>query len=282
MRTMNIHKMTPEEAELAVEWAALEGWNPGIHDATCLYASDPEGFLIGRIDDEPVAVISAVRYGKNFGFLGFYIVKPELRGQGLGMQIWNSALELLTGRNIGLDGVVEQQKNYQRSGFKYAHRNIRFEGRRSTAGVSGDREIVELTSLSLDSIEAYDRDKFPADRSKFLHQWIHQKGAIGRAVYTDGNLSGYGVARPCRVGYKIGPLFADTPEMADRLLNSLTAPMAENTQFYLDVPEINEHAVDLARRYDMRLVFETARMYTLSLPDLDMQRIFGITTFELG
>jgi hypothetical protein len=29
---------------------------------------------------------------KIFGFLGFYIVKPEYRGKGYGIQIWNAGL----------------------------------------------------------------------------------------------------------------------------------------------------------------------------------------------
>jgi predicted GNAT family N-acyltransferase len=40
--------------------------------------------------------------------LGFYIVKKDYRGQGDGIQIWKAALNHLSGRNIGLDGVLEQ------------------------------------------------------------------------------------------------------------------------------------------------------------------------------
>ena len=43
------------ECEIAVEWAALEGWNPGIHDGDSFYSADPKGFLIGLLDDIPIA-----------------------------------------------------------------------------------------------------------------------------------------------------------------------------------------------------------------------------------
>jgi hypothetical protein len=48
------------------------------------------------------------------------------------------------------------------------------------------------------------------------------------------------------------------------------------------VPEVNRAAVDMARRHGMERVFETARMYTGEVPDLPLDRIFGVTSFEVG
>jgi ribosomal protein S18 acetylase RimI-like enzyme len=99
--------------DIAIDWAAAEGWNPGLYDADCFRAADPDGFLVGLLGDEPVATISVVKYGDSFGFLGFYIVKPAYRGQGYGRQIWDAGLAYLKGRTVGLDGVLAQQGNYQ-------------------------------------------------------------------------------------------------------------------------------------------------------------------------
>jgi len=82
-----IKAMTQEEVGVAVDWAAKEGWNPGLHDGDCYYSADPNGFLVGCLDHEPIATISVIRYGESFGFLGFYIVRPEYRGKGYGIQI---------------------------------------------------------------------------------------------------------------------------------------------------------------------------------------------------
>ncbi len=87
-----IKTMKPNEVDIAVDWAAKEGWNPGLHDADCYLSADQNGFLIGRLGDEPIATISVIRYGEDFGFLGFYIVKPEFRGQGFGFEIWKAGL----------------------------------------------------------------------------------------------------------------------------------------------------------------------------------------------
>src|SRR5262245_53286325 len=123
--SLQIRAMRPEEIAVAADWAAAEGWNPGLADAPCFATVDPQGFLIGEIDGKPAATISCVNYDERFAFLGFYIVRPDLRGQGHGLRIWNAAIAHSPGRTIGLDGVVAQQDNYKKSGFKLAYANIR-------------------------------------------------------------------------------------------------------------------------------------------------------------
>jgi GNAT superfamily N-acetyltransferase len=275
-----IRTMSRDEIDIAVDWAASEGWNPGLHDADCFYAADPEGFLVGELDNDPVAVISAVKYGETFGFIGFYIVKPAYRGLGYGIQIWNAALERLSGRNVGLDGVVAQQGNYKKSGFELAYRNIRYEG--VSGGQADNPEIIALSQLPFDAVEAYDRPFFPEERRRFVKAWLNQPESLALGIMQKGRLSGYGVIRACRSGYKIGPLFADSPELAEALFIALKAGVKPGSPVYLDVPEMNREAVALAENHKMQLVFETARMYTGVFPDLPLNRLFGVTSFELG
>ncbi len=123
-----IRTMERSEVDFAVGLAANEGWNPGLYDADCFFKTDPNGFFIGLLDGEPIGCISGISYNGGFGFIGFYIVIPERRGQGYGIKLWNTALAYLKGHNVGLDGVVAQQSNYKKSGFALAYRNIRYEG----------------------------------------------------------------------------------------------------------------------------------------------------------
>ncbi|MFV9646302.1 MAG: GNAT family N-acetyltransferase [Desulfobacterales bacterium] len=217
-----IKTMNRNELDIAIEWAALEGWNPGLHDAECFHAADPRGFLIGRLDGEPIATISVVKYNDSFGFLGFYIVKPEYRGKGYGIQIWNAGLKYLEGCNIGLDGVVDQQGNYNKSGFQLAYRNMRYED------ISGGQfpktpDFINLSSVSFETIDSYDRDFFPTSRTQFLKCWLNESGSKSLGILQDGRLSGYGVIRACRNGYKVGPLFANSPQLANSLFIALKA-----------------------------------------------------------
>lgn len=280
-----IRTMTRSDLDIAVEWAAREGWNPGNGDAECFYRTDPEGFLIGLLGTEPVAAISVVRYGSSSGFLGFYLVLPRYRGMGLGLRIWHAGLARLEGRTAGLDGVVAQQENYRKSGFAPAWRNIRYEG---TGGEEGKNNIpkrgsiVSLSELPFGKLLEYDRSFFPEERRAFLDCWINQRGSEALGITENERIAGYGVIRPCRNGFKIGPLFADRPDLAEALFSALKAPLTEGTPFFLDIPVVNPSALKMAQRHRMRAVFETTRMYRGKPPKLPLHRTYGITTFELG
>lgn len=272
--------MTRDEVDIAIQWAAQEGWNPGLHDADCYYAIDPTGFLMGFLGDEPIASISVLKYGQSFGFVGFYIVKPKYRGKGFGKQIWNAGMAYLAGRNVGLDGVVTQQDNYQKSGFKLAYRNIRFEG--VGGGEVSGSGLLDLVDVPLAKIIEYDQPFFPDDRTEFIQCWAKLPQSHGLAAMNLDQITGYGVIRKCRSGYKVGPLFADDPATADALFRGLKAKVSSGDPVYLDTPANNEEAVALAERHGMTLSFETARMYTGAFPDLPIKRLFGVTSFEVG
>jgi len=277
-----IRNMTEEEIKsIAIEWAAEEGWNPGLYDATCFYAADPKGFFVGLLDNEPISCISAVAYDETFGFVGFYIVKPAYRGKGYGLKIWNAAMAYLNTQNIGLDGVIEQQANYKKSGFKLAYSNIRYEG----TAMRTDKhfpEIAPLSEVSFDDLTSYDTALFPVHRHQFLKAWLTQPESMVLVAVQNKHIIGYGVIRKCRIGYKIGPLFADNKDIANKLYLALCHFVEPGTKIYLDVPEINPAAINLAESYSMKTVFGTARMYTKSQPDMNNNKVFGVSTFELG
>ena len=279
--SFQIRPATRKELEIIVEWAAKEGWNPGLYDADAFYATDPKGFLLGFLDEQPIACISAVSYGPDFGFLGFYITKKEFRGQGYGIQAWNKARDYLKTQNIGLDGVVEQQENYKKSGFDLAYNNARYQfNSRKLRQI--DPNIVPANRVTFDDLNQYDNQFFPVDRKKFLSQWIKQPESTALVYITNDQIYGYGMIRKCRVGYKIGPLFADNFEIAGKLFKALVSSIEENAPVFLDIPEINQNAVTLVGLQKMEKVFATARMYTKKIPELPTDRIYGVTTFELG
>jgi len=275
-----IRFMNRKEIDWAIEQAAREGWNPGLHDAESFYAADNKGFLLISLDNEPIGCISAVMYPGNFGFIGFYIIIPEFRGQGYGIQIWEKAMKKLTGCNIGLDGVYQQQETYKKSGFKLAYSNIRFE---SFSFKSGD--ILPETKIDnslFKEILNYDTQFCPVKREKFLLSWLSLADSSVVVAKEGGKIEGYGMIRQCRRGYKIGPLFAENSHTAELIYMSLCSTVPEKSLIYLDIPEVNKAGLMLAEKYEMKEVFGTARMYTAKFPGFDTNKIFGVTTFELG
>lgn len=282
-----IRTMTRGEVDLAVELAAAEGWNPGLYDAESFYAADPEGFLVGLLDGEPISCISAVRSGEHYAFIGFYIVRREHRGQGYGYRIWQEALRRLAGRDVGLDGVVAQIENYKKSGFASAYLNTRYQGQ-AQPNDGDDSRIVSLADVPFEQVLAYDTALMPAARPDFLAHWLRQPEAVTLGVRNGDQLAGYGVLRRAREGYKLGPLFADDREAAEALFRALTHRVPPGTRIYLDVPgeAQNPAATALAHDHGMTPVFEAARMYRMADSSmkisLPLHRWFGVTSFELG
>jgi GNAT superfamily N-acetyltransferase len=280
MDGLRIRPMRPDEISIALNWAAAEGWNPGLADDACFAAADPQGFLIGEFEGAPAATVSCVNYSAGFAFLGFYIVREDLRGRGFGLRIWNAAIAHAGRRVIGLDGVAAQQQNYRKSGFEFAYANVRYGGTVAPPDAP-PVGVIALTEIPLATVEAYDATVFPAPRTAFLRAWIGSPGHLGRAVVRDGRLAGWGVIRPCRKGRKIGPLVADDRATAELVFSALLAGVGGG-EIFLDVPGINRDAIALAEDRGLAPVFETARMYTGAIPPLRLERVFGVTSFELG
>lgn len=277
-----IRRMTPADVRLAIDWAAAEGWNPGLNDAECFHAADPQGFFIGEVDGRPVGCISAVAYGDSFGFIGLFLVQREFRGHEIGPRLGQEAMRCLAGRNIGQDGVLAKVPIYGKLGFHLAYSNARYKGVGIAASAPAKESLVDLAGFPFAAVTAFDRRYFPGPRDAFLRAWITQPGARALAALdSGGRIRGYGVIRPCRVGFKIGPLSADDAATAEALFVEL-AGIARGAPVFLDIPEPNAAAVELVTRHRMEKVFATARMYTAAPPEVDVNGIFGVTSFELG
>lgn len=270
-----------DDVQRMAQWANDEGWNPGNTDAHAFFAADPGGFLIGRLDGEPQACISVVKYGTGLGFLGFYIARPQIRGKGYGIQIWRAGMARLAGRNVGLDGVVAQQANYRKSGFRLAWNNIRHEGPAAPLPAPAGVTFADARSIAFDRLAAYDRRFFPETRDAFLASWISLPERAALVALRDGRLAGFAVMRASASSSRVGPLFAATPEIAGGLVAALAARTGAKA-VAIDVPDRNKAAVELAERLGLKPSFETARMYTGADPNVDYAGLFGVTSLELG
>lgn len=270
-----------DEWHQAVEWAAAESWNPGRGDAACFHSVDPAGFFLGRARGRTLSAISVVNYSPEYAFLGYYLVHPEHRGNGLGLATWRAAVPHAGDRTVGLDGVPAQQAVYERAGFTAAYRTLRYTGRPVRNGGSGEG-AEPVTAGSVDEIAAYDRGCFPAERRGFLERWLTAPGHSAYVRRNGSTVTGYGVIRPARAGWRIGPLFADSPEDAAALFDALTADLAPDEAVTLDIPEPSTAAAGLAEERGMALGSYTVRMYAGPAPAVGPERTYGVTSLELG
>jgi Acetyltransferase (GNAT) domain len=270
-----------DDVQRMARWAGDEGWNPGKTDAYAFFAADPRGFLVGRLDGEPVTCISVVKYGQGLGFLGFYIARQAARGKGYGLRTWQAGMARMAGRNVGLDGVPAQQANYRKSGFRLAWNNIRYEGPPPVGKPPAGISLVDARSVPFDRLAAYDRRFFSEARDSFLAAWITLPERAALVALRDGELAGLAVMRSCQTTSRVGPLFAESPDIAAALVSALSARM-DAKAVAIDVPDINKPGVALVEAVGMKPSFETARMYTGANPEVDYAGLFGVTSFELG
>lgn len=278
-----VNKITKEQMPFLIKMAEEQNWNPGLDDAEIFYAADPNGFFIAELEGEPIGCISAVSYDDDFGFVGFYVMKEGFQGNYFGSQLALKAMRYLYGKNVGLDGVIERIENYTRLGFKFAYPNARYE---YTIPKNFEHtpcpKIRNYSEDIFDAICRYDAECFPAERSNFLKSWFTAPNSFTKVIIDNDKVLGYSTARKCQLGYKIGPLFADGMLQANNLFLEIISNLPAGEKVFLDIPEINMDAKILSSKYEMRKVFETARMYSREKPQISIHKVFGITSFELG
>lgn len=267
-----------------VGWAEAEGWNPGPYDAEVFHATDPEGFYGFYHKNELIAGGSVVSYDGEFGFMGLFIVQPGYRSSGLGRRLWYLRRDLLlsrlkAGASIGMDGVLAMQPFYEQGGFKISFRDERY--MRTGAAFEPDKQISPLTEKDMEQVLAYDKVCFGFARPQFMIPWLRLPGNKAFKYTEGGALKGFAVVRKLLAGFKIGPLFADNPAIAEELYKACLDSVP-GEQIYIDIPVCNAGALALVRKYQADYVFECARMYHGSPPAIEMDRVFGITSFELG
>ena len=64
---LTVRNCNREDMQQMVDWAAAEGWNPGLHDADSFYQTDPTGFFLAYDLNEVIGAISAVANDASFG-----------------------------------------------------------------------------------------------------------------------------------------------------------------------------------------------------------------------
>ena len=277
---LNVRPMVYNEIDLLYNQALKENWDPGIYDLHSFYKSSPDSFYVGTLNEKPICFVSIVQYEEHFAFFGNYIVIPEYRHKGFGLELVKNVASRLENRISSLDAVVEQIKTYEKSGFVCDGFNIRYLG---TAKKSDTKNtyLENLKNVDFKKICAYDYKHFLAHRTSFLSEWINHPQSFGLAYFKDNKILGYSVLRETSNGYRIAPLFADSVEIAKELMQaSLNKIIGKN--FTINMPTKNQNLKDIISTFQLEPVFKTMRMYRNGELALPCHNIYSITSFELG
>jgi len=279
-QTTEFRTATLDEVPIILEWAAEEGWNPGLEDAAAFWQADPEGFFVATVDGQLAAAISVVTHTADFAFLGLYIARPAFRGQGIGYGLWQHALSHAGARVVGLDGVPDQQDNYDASGFELYSATTRFTGEVAARESDGVRLAASEDVAALIDLEAAASG---VRKPAYLSAWFAPAESRQTWIMQDANgVAGFCTARRCREGVKIGPLWAQREQDVLALMAHVAAQMGGAVT--LDVPDTSAPLKALCQSLNLTSGFATARMYRgTPVPVGDASGgYFAVSTLELG
>ncbi|MGJ8583803.1 MAG: GNAT family N-acetyltransferase [Marinosulfonomonas sp.] len=273
---MNVTPMTVQQLAMVLDWTKDEGWNPGLDDAAAFFAADPDGFFLSEINGQPAAAISVVNHDQEHAFLGLYICRPEFRGQGHGLALWQAALAHAGGRSVSLDGVPDQQANYAKSGFVATGGTTRYRGfAPAPSDVTRPAQQADLPTLI-----AADARSVGHTRSTFTSAWFRET-ETRQTVILQENPAAFATFRQCGDGLKIGPFYAPDAHTARALLGAAPNRWATGP-IYIDVPAQSPRLAALLESLSFEPSFHTARMVKGPPPQGSPPEFYAVATLELG
>lgn len=276
-----IERLTETGVGMLLDWAAAEGWNPGLDDAEPFHAADPEGFLLLRRDDGPAAAVSVVRHDDSSSFLGLFICAPEFRGQGLGAEVFEAGLAHAEGRSVGLDAVPAQVDRYAAMGFQPSFGSRRWSGDVPPDWGAGRTRSPDAAQR--DRMAAADQRLEGYGRAAFLSSWWSD--APGRRTLIlldrDGAVEGHATVRLCREGLKVGPLDARTVAAARGLLGDCAAAFG-TSRVFIDIPDDADALRRMLEGSGFVPAFATTRMWKGDAPLRVAAPLRATATLELG
>ena len=291
----SIRLISSDEILEVTDWARLEGFSPGIDDVSIYKNTDQQGVWVGCLNNNPIGCIACVKYNCSYGFIGLFIVKKEFRNKGYGLKLWKHALNYLKNVEcIGLEAAPDRLNDYQKWGFKKSSITNRWQSEGShdlpiTTLYENQHHsfrVVPGNQISSEAVLIYDTQREPSPRPHFLNDWLKNSyGRVSALVDNNGMCHGFGRIRPCILkdssqGWRIGPLLADTPPLAELLIRKLVGNL--DSKILLDCSNLNPYANYLLSNLGFEEVSKTFRMYKGMQPPCNMNQVYGLACLELG
>ena len=292
---LKISPLSDSDIPLVTEWAKKEGFAPGLGDVRIYKNTDKQGIWVATLEKQPIGCIAGIKYNMSYGFIGLFIVLKEHRGKGYGLELWKHAMSYLANIScIGLEAASNRIDDYSKWGFEISSITTRWEWEGKDGFLvdklySDDElrglKILDVNSISSSNVQLYDASRELTPRPHFLKDWLNNKtGKVLVIVDNRGVCHGFGRIRPCLLnigqGWRIGPLLADTPPLAELLLRNLVK--THTGTVYLDSPGLNPYSRYLLERLGLKQVSNTYRMYKGSQPPVSMNQVYGLACLELG
>ena len=259
--------MTDTDVPFADRIRAVAGWNQSLQDWQRLLRHDPHGCFVAEWNGRPAGTATTTIYSQDLAWIGMVLVDPDVRRRGIGTALLVRCIEHLRQSGVGcikLDATPLGTHVYGPLGFVSEWSLSRWQ----TTELAADPARIDAESAPgtrpLDSIDVgcvadLDTCAFGVARNRMLSMLATQSATRIRRDGA-GRIVGYGMLRPGQRAHYLGPMVAQDESsgiaLADDLLGSIAA-----LPLYWDIPDANQVAIRVARRYGMDRQRTLTRMY---------------------
>ena len=244
-----------------MELKNIAKWNQTEADWKRFIRYEPNGCFVALCDDEPAGTVTTINYEKKFGWIGMVLVHPEKRRQGIGTSLLHKAINYLKEigvKTIKLDATPEGKNVYIPLGFLEEYN---LERRQGKGIVTNCDEFSSILMGDLQDIIRFDTNIFGAERGKVIEYILREnfdKSFI--AKNHKGQVEGYIIARKGLNAYQIGPWVSESASLPEELFVLMLKRLA-GEKIFLDVPCVNEKAVEIVEKHGFTIQRSFTRMF---------------------
>lgn len=245
VRTMNKSDLDfAIQCTLSEDWTSEDGW---VFEGFLNF--EPGGCFVAQEGDRLIGICIATSYDMS-GFIGEFIIVPEMRGRGYGKKLLEHALNYLRDRGVHriyLDGVPRAVSLYERAGFQKICRSLRFTGKINQNRDNRVKRVERIQGQGLDNVLKIDRQIYGADRSYFLKRLFKLCPELCLVLRVNQEISGYIFGRIYDQNIALGPwVVLDETVNPGTLIENLPVEVLKNP-LNIGILENNQKAISSIR-----------------------------------
>ena len=261
MEGARVRRLEERDIDAVIALTDLEGWGYTRADFRRLLSLAPGGCFATELDGRVVGVLTTTTYD-GLAFLGAVIVRPELRGKGVGKQMMDAALAHLRDRGVQtvrLNAYLNAVPFYERLGFHAEYEVVRWHGAAAAGRMRGVRPLREGDR---DGLARFDATYFGADRGKLIARLAEEFPTTFLVAERAGAVRGFIVGNPSGDSCEIGPWVVKpgSGSTARDLYQSLVAA-AGASELAFSGPARNAALREFVREAHFEEVFRSLRMW---------------------
>ncbi len=283
MEVSRVRRLEYRDIDDAIALTDLEAWGYTRVDFRRLLALSPDGCFAAELDGRLVGVLTTTTYD-GLAFLGAVIVRPDLRGKGVGKQMMEVALDYLQSHGVEtvrLNAYLRAIPFYERLGFHGEYDVVRWTGAAAAGRTAGVRPV---RPGDVSSVASFDARFFGANRAQLLERLAEEFPDVFLMAVRGGRVHGFIVGNPSGDSCEIGPWVVepDSPGVAGSLFQGVVAASGSRTIAFSG-PSSNDALQGFVKRVRLEEVFRTRRMwYGRDAFPADPQGVWALAGLEKG